>query len=149
MTSTEQTETPRMTMAQYVAANRITAKVTAMRGVQIKDGWEHRAFRVQLTHGKTMRTMVTDWTQGMGIDTFPEYRPADVFGACVSDATVAIDNVDALEMAGEFGMDLVTAKDRQRARTLFAACQRQHDALVRFLGSADELANVIQNVERD
>ena len=131
------------TMQDFVKRHMIEVTIKHDRGTQVRDGWEHHAYVLELVNQQG-RTLETEWRQGLGIETSPTDTPAEVLDALVSDAWSVESARDFDDWALDFGYDT----DSRKAFATYEACQRIAEDLATFLGDPADVEYLATEVER-
>lgn len=129
-----------MTETMQEAATRlgVTVEITKDRGIQRDaQGWEHHAYLLTVTFGSGA-SIVTPWSQGLGIESSPTEEPATILDSLVQDCT----DEDFDTWADEYGYDT----DSRKAYATWEACRMVAARLIATLGE-DEVSHLRHEVE--
>lgn len=119
------------TLDQRIRDARISITVGPAKRTRDDDGWEHDAYRVQLTRkGQTIRV---PFRKGTGHNGNPP-QVEEVLEALVSDASGVENALSFEEWADEYGYDT----DSRKAETTYRAVVRQTEKLRLLLGDEYE-----------
>jgi hypothetical protein len=106
-------------------------------------GWEHWAYTLNVTNRSRGTSFTTPWKQGVLVTQDPDGDPAMILDDMIKTHWGYVCAGGFEDWAMDYGYD----PDSRRAEALYNEIAAQHEAILIFLGGADELERLATTYE--